>query len=456
MMTMGWIAQLIAHDQVSSHIAWGQPVRKIVTDTRLLQTGDFFVALKGQHVDGHDFVRQAFKQGAIGAMVNQDYPCLDERVLPVADTYHGLGRMAQQWRKLYAIPVVGITGSNGKTTVKNMLASILSVQSSADAVWATPGNFNNHVGLPLTLLGLTSFHQYAVIEMGMSHAGEIAYLAQLTHPTIAMVLNARHAHMGGGFSSLRDIATAKAEIFEALDSASIAIIPAADPYTTLFDHKAQGHTRYHFGLHQGDVYADHIKLNGLSSSFSLVMPQGASPVTLHVPGIHNICNALAAATAAFVMRVPLLTITQGLSLFLGTPSRLNSLQIAGGLWIDDTYNANPDSMKAAIDVLASSGCAPRILVMGDMAELGEKANQLHEDIGYYAKAKGINHLLTLGTLSRSAAKAFGKEALCFETIKALCQGLEALIDHPSTVLVKGSRAMKMERVMQYFSQRTIP
>jgi len=454
MMTMGLIRQFIYPNEVQETASAHIPIKNIVTDTRCLKPGDFFIALKGLHFDGHNFVEKALQLGAVGAMVNQYYLPQKAHLLRVADTYLSLGVIAEKWRNLHDIPVIGITGSSGKTTTKEMLVSILRFYQGEQAVLATQGNFNNHIGLPLTLLQLNDTHRYAIVEMGMNHPKEIAYLTRLAKPTVAALLNVLRAHMGGGFSSLADIAQAKSEIFEGLAKEGIAIINAEDPHEAFFKEKAKGYPVITFGLAVGDIRSKNQVLDVQQSIFDAVTPAGGVSITIKAPGIQNIKNALAAVAISHALHIPLSAIASGLLAFLAVKGRLNSIHLASGaLLIDDTYNANPDAMKAAIDFLAL-GKPPYILIMGDMAELGEQANKLHEEVGRYARFKGVSQLLALGNLSSYAASAFGQNAQFFEVMQDLLDQINVLQPIQGTILVKGSRLMKMEQVIQHLTGHT--
>ncbi|MDN0081185.1 UDP-N-acetylmuramoyl-tripeptide--D-alanyl-D-alanine ligase [Crenobacter sp. SG2305] len=423
-------------------------VGRVVTDSRAIQAGDLFVALRGERFDAHDFVAQALADGAVAALVADDFALPGATLIRVADPHAALGRLAAGWRARLSPKLAGITGSNGKTTVKEMLAAILAAHAGADAVLATAGNFNNDIGLPLTLLRLTGQHRYAVIEMGMNHPGEIAYLTRLARPDVALVNNALRAHLGG-FDGVEGIARAKAEIFEGLAETGLAVINADDGNAALFREAATRHRQLSFGLEQGEVRAESVELAGLVSRFTLVSPAGKVVVTLPAAGLHNVRNALAAATVALAFEVPLATIAAGLAAFAGVKGRLQQKRAAcGATVLDDSYNANPDSMKAGLDVLAGFA-APRVFVMGDIGELGDTAPALHAEVGAYARERGIERLLTLGPLARRAAEAFGNGAEAFDELPALLAALDAELKTDATVLVKGSRFMKMERVVDH-------
>jgi UDP-N-acetylmuramoyl-tripeptide--D-alanyl-D-alanine ligase len=444
MLTLSEAARLAAGELVGNDA----DAKRVVTDTRTLAPGDLFVALKGERFDAHEFVAQALTQGAVGAMVDLSSAIDAMPVIKVDDTRLALGRLAAGWRKRFAGALIGVTGSNGKTTVKEMIASILAAHDGAETVLATAGNFNNDVGLPLTLLRLRPHHKYAVIEMGMNHPGEIRYLSFLARPAVALVNNALRAHLGGFVGGLQGVAQAKAEIFEGLAEGGTAVINADDANAELFREAAKNFQRLEFGLTAGDVHAREVLLEPTSSCFVLVTPGGEATVELPAPGEHNVRNALAAAALAIALHVPLPSIVRGLAAFAGVKGRLQLKRAANGAHlIDDTYNANPDSMIAGLNVLASAA-APRWFVMGDIGELGETAPQLHAEVGAYARSKGIDKVLTLGELSRHAADAFGEGAQHFSERAALIAHLQTALPANATVLIKGSRFMRMEQVVE--------
>lgn len=425
-------------------------VLRVVTDSRRIQPGDLFVALKGERFDGHDYVATALAQGAAGAMVSADFKGRDGQSLLIVgdDTLQGLGRLAGGWRQRFSLPVVAITGSNGKTTVKEMLASILQAHAGANQVLVTAGNLNNAIGVPLTLLGMRAQHRYAVIEMGMNHSGELSYLTGLTQPDVALVNNALRAHLGC-FDSVEDIARAKSEIFEGLALDGVAVINAEDPHVACFAAAAGAHRIVRFGMAAGEVRARAVTLGSDGSTIDMQTPQGDLSVRLPVPGEHNVRNALAATALAGSLMIPLSSISQGLAGFVGVKGRLQ-LKTArqGAMVLDDSYNANPDSMKAGIAVLARRP-GPLWFVMGDMGELGETAPALHAEIGDLARQSGVDVLLTLGQHSRQSAEAFGPDARHFEQIEPLLQYLNSMLPSAATVLVKGSHFMNMDRVVDH-------
>ena len=415
------------------------------TDSRAIKKGQLFVALKGENFDGHEYAAQSLEQGASAVLVSKASNVSPAVV--VEDTRLALGDLASHWRAKFDMPVVAITGSNGKTTVKEMLAAILKVATADDAsVLATQGNLNNDIGLPMTMLNLGKQHRYAVLEMGMNHTGELSYLSNLAKPNVALVNNAGTAHIGE-LGSLEAIANAKGEIFEGLADGGTAIINADDVFANLWKNLASKHQQVTFGLKaKADVTAKY-ELHAASSDLELIAPNGTVKFTLPAPGLHNVSNALAAASAALALNVLLENIATGLSNFAGVKGRLQTKQgFAGAKVIDDTYNANPMSMKAAIDVLKVSA-GQRIFVMGDMAELGADAASMHAEIGAYAKTAGIEKFYALGELTKNAVTAFGANAMHFGTVEALAESLKSIMNAETTVLVKGSRSMRMERVV---------
>ena len=414
------------------------------TDSRAIKKGQLFVALKGENFDGHEYAAQSLEKGAAAVLVSKASNA--STAVVVKDTRLALGELAAHWRAKFDMPVVAITGSNGKTTVKEMLAAILKVVADDASVLATQGNLNNDIGLPMTMLNLGKQHRYAVLEMGMNHTGELSYLTNLAKPSVALVNNAGTAHIGE-LGSVEAIANAKGEIFEGLADGGTAIINADDVFANLWKNLASKHQQVTFGLKaKADVTAKY-ELHASSSDVDLLAPNGTVKFTLPAPGLHNVSNALAAASAALALNVSLENIAAGLSNFAGVKGRLQAKQgFAGAKLIDDTYNANPMSMKAAIDVLKAS-VGRRIFVMGDMAELGADEAIMHAEIGAYAKAADIEKFYALGELTKNAVTAFGLNAMHFETVEALAESLKSMMNAETTLLVKGSRSMRMERVV---------
>ena len=420
---------------------------RVTTDSRDVRAGDLFVALKGERFDAHDFVEQALAQGAIAALV--EVAGSGNRIV-VPDTLQALGQLAGYWRaKQAGIPLVAITGSNGKTSVKEMLASILAAHTgNANQVHATQGNLNNHIGLPLTLLGIRPEHRFVVAEMGMNHFGEIAYLTKIARPDVALVNNAGAAHLEA-LGSVEGVARAKGEIFSGLTGDGVAVINVDDEYAAIWRELAGEHAVLTFGIADAEISASELELDAQGSAFILATPLGSAQIRLAVPGLHNIRNALAAATAALALSIPLTDIAAGLCAWSGVKGRLQAKTARNGAQIlDDTYNANPDSMRAAIDVLADIGRAKKtVLVLGDMAEVGSDASAMHAAIGAYARKKGIHVLYAVGAEMAHAVAAFGEQGHHFADKAALLAELSAQVSPQTQVLVKGSRSAKMEDVV---------
>ena len=433
-----------------------QSVSRIVTDSRDIQDGDVFFALAGERFDAHDFVEDVLAAGATAVVVSREDCAALKGALKVDDTLAALQKLAKAWRENVNPFFFGITGSSGKTTVKEMLAGVLRHRFGDEAVLATAGNFNNHIGLPLTLLKLNEKHRYAVIEMGMNHFGELSLLTQIAGPNVALVNNALRAHVGCGFDGVGDIAKAKSEIYEGLLSDGIALIPCEDANIATFEAATAQLNAQTFGVASGDVHAENIELKPLSCEFDLVRGNERVAVVLPVPGRHNVHNAVAAAALALAAGLSLAEVSDGLKNFSNIKGRLNIKQgIKGATLIDDTYNANPDSMKAAIDVLAAMP-APRIFVMGDMGELGEdEAAAMHAEVGAYARDKGIEAAYFVGDNSVEAAETFGAEGLWFADKDPLIQVLSHDLPERATVLVKGSRFMKMEEVVEALTDKEV-
>ena len=435
------------------------------TDTRALSPQALFVALKGDRYDGHDFISQAVQKRAAGAMIQKSGLGIEDRglsgrlpLLIVDDTKKSLGTLAAYWRNKFDMPLVALTGSNGKTTVKEMLASILREACSAQTpvldpqscVLATRGNLNNDIGVPLTLLELEAGHRYAVIEMGMNHAGEIRYLTRLAAPDVALINNAGAAHVEF-LGSVEAVARAKGEIFEGLKPDGTAVINADDRHAGLWRELAGGRSVVDFGIEHRAAVSATYQLSWLESEIVLKTPQGVARALLKAPGLHNVRNALAASAAAVALKVPAPAIAKGLERFSGTRGRLQrKAGVRGAMLIDDTYNANPDSARAAIAVLAQAP-GKRLLVLGDMGELGPGAAEMHAEVGRRARESGVERLLTLGELSAHATRAFGPGARHFTRIEELFAEIENALAPDVAVLIKGSRFMRMERVVKAFA-----
>jgi UDP-N-acetylmuramoyl-tripeptide--D-alanyl-D-alanine ligase len=437
-----------AAQAINGAAAIDAPFAGVSTDSRTIAAGELFVALRGERFDGHDYVAEVLARGAAGALVEKcwadAHPGLP--LVAVDDTRLALGRLAAHWRSRFNLPLVGVTGSNGKTTVKEMCAAVLRAHFGQDAVLATTGNLNNDIGLPLTLLKLSDAHRAAVIEMGMNHPGEIAYLTGIARPTVAVVNNAQRAHLAG-LGTLAEVARAKGEIFSGLAADGVAVINADDVHAPLWRELATGRRIISFGLDRAADVAGVWTARGFGSRLTLATPWGATDLPLAVPGLHNARNALAAVTATLAAGVPLATVASALAGYTGVKGRLQKRSgLMGALVIDDTYNANPDSMRAAIDVLAAVP-GRRIFVMGDMGEVGEAGGQFHDEIGGYAKSQGVDLLFAVGELSAAAVGNFGAGARHFKRAEELTEALKKELAPGVTVLVKGSRFMRMERVV---------
>jgi len=422
----------------------------VSTDSRSVGRGQLFVALRGERFDGHDFLDAAAARGAAAAMVDVRYQ--GQFPLPVVivdDTKRALGELARRWRARFTPKLVAITGSNGKTTVKEMFAAILRRHGGEKAVLATAGNLNNDIGVPLTLLRMRPEHRWCAIELGMNHRGEIAYLAGLAAPDVALVNNAQREHLEF-MGSVDEVAAENAAVYDALGAKGVAVVNADDDHAAYFRSRAGAKRMVDFGLQRGMVGGGYV-LKELSSELRLRTPQGEAQATLAIPGIHNVRNAFAAAACAHAAGIKLASIAAGLGAFRPYTGRLQVKQAKSGLTvIDDSYNANPDSVRAAIDVLASCP-APTVLVLGDMGEVGPRGPEFHREIGAYARSRGVTQLLGLGEASAYAVAAFGAGAEHFADVEALLPAIRG-----RTVLVKGSRFMKMERVVDALTGARTP
>jgi UDP-N-acetylmuramoyl-tripeptide--D-alanyl-D-alanine ligase len=419
---------------------------RVITDTRQLIAGDLFVALNGENFDGHEFVERAGSLGAVGALVSRHVDCALPQLV-VTDTLTALQDYAAAWRNDFDVPVVAVTGSNGKTTTKQMLSSIFVARGP---VLATQGNLNNHIGLPLTLLSLRKEHSTAVIEMGANHPGEIALLTRLTHPGIGMVTQAGDAHLEG-FGSREGVARAKGELFAGL-AGGVAVINADDEFAPLWRELASGAAAISFGFSEhADVRALHVQPHPADAPtgmrFELRAPEGRQTVSLPLPGRHNVSNALGAAACAIALGMDLRDIAAGLARMEAVQGRLSwKTTREGARLLDDSYNANPTSLQAGMELLASLD-GQRVLVLGGMAELGADALRLHFEAGQAAKALRIDRLYTLGALADEAARGFGDGAQAFESVDELTAALRPQLNKNVALLVKGSRSSRMERVV---------
>jgi len=442
---MNWLLSQVAAATGGRLCGADPALNGVSTDTRAVRQGQLFIALRGERFDAHDFLAQAVAAGA-GALLVGDESKLPAGVpaVVVADTRLALGALAAAWRKQFVLPVIAVTGSNGKTTTKEMIAAILKA-AFGDAVLATHGNLNNDIGLPLTLLGLNAGHRAAVIEMGMNHPGEIAYLAPLGAPSVALVTNAQRAHLEG-MGDLDEVAREKGSIFGGLGAGGVAVINADDAYADFWRTMAAPHAVRSFAIdHAADVRGQ-VRQHGLETQLTLQSPEGEGELRLRVAGRHNARNAVAAAAACLAAGIPLTAVVAGLESFAGVKGRLQQRAgRQGAAILDDTYNANPDSVRAGIDVLAAT-IGRKILVLGDMGEIGEASGQYHDEIGGYAKSQGIDRLFALGDASQQAVRNFGDGARHFCNIEKLIAAVDKELGPETIVLVKGSRFMKMERV----------
>lgn len=424
----------------------------ISTDTRTLQPGALYVALRGDNFDGHRFVEQAIKAGAIGVLVSQPVPIAKEiTTMQVADTLLALQQMAHASRLQFDGPVIAVTGSNGKTTTKEMIAAVLRAHFGDDAVLATTGNLNNHIGVPLTLLARKAVHKIAVVEMGMNHFGEIALLTKLTEPTMAVITNAASAHLEG-VGSLAGVAEAKGEIFAGLRAGAVAVLNADDyflPYWQVLN-RTRAVTTFAIAANAnvcGKPGASpcHMSVNS-NGNLSVV------DIKLPIEGEHNVSNALAAVAVTRTLGIPDATIKRGLEATVNVNGRLTSRAfINGTTLIDDSYNANPASMRAAAQVLVAHP-APRYLVLGDMGELGATSEQLHESLVTDLSKLAIDGVFTLGPKMKRVAHIFGLHGQAFDDVDPLAESLYPRLTAGATLLVKGSRSIAAERVINKLEQ----
>lgn len=426
--------------------------RPIQTDSRKLDAAAVFVALRGENFDGHAYLNQVAQAGAVAAIVEKADPSVTLPQIALGDTRAALLVLSHAWRQQFSIPLIAVTGSNGKTTTKEMIAAILAAWFGAEYRLATLGNLNNELGVPLTLLRMRQSHQAAVIELGMNHPGEIEVLAGLVEPTVALVNNAQREHQEF-MESVEAVARENAAVFSALRPEGIKVFPVDEEFSNLWKNLAAEHAALCFGMTSyADVWPSHMVADALGSTFTLNLPSGACKISLPVPGVHNIRNALAAAACAHAIGAPLQAIVDGLGEFQAVSGRMQTHRLSEArVLIDDTYNANPDSVRAAIDVLASLP-GPRALVLGDMGEVGDHGPEMHREVGAYARERGIHYLLTLGDATRQSASAFGAQALMGDSVEQVCEILQTL--PVGSVLIKGSRFMRMERIVKDYLKTT--
>jgi UDP-N-acetylmuramoyl-tripeptide--D-alanyl-D-alanine ligase len=432
-------------------------VDRVHTDTRTLRSGDLFVALRGEKFDANRFIDQAKAQGAAAVLCEPQGEALalaqGLSAIVVPDARLALGELAAGWRAQFDLPLIAITGSNGKTTVTQMVASILRAHAPEHSL-STQGNLNNDIGVPLTLLNLRAHHRIAVVELGMNHPGEIAYLARIVKPTVALVNNAQREHQEY-MGTVEAVAYENGAVLQALPSQGVAVYPADETYTHIWTKLAAPRACCTFAFQDAQVSAAVVLWTAGAWQFTLKAAEGTAPVRLHIAGRHNVKNALAAAACALAAGVQLAAVVQGLQAFEPVKGRSRALLLnmngqALSL-VDDTYNANPDSVRAAIDVLAELP-GPRLMVLGDMGEVGDQGPQFHAEVGAYAAERGIEALFTLGDLCVDAAKAYGS-ARHFENMASLREAVLAQAMDFQSIVVKGSRFMKMEQVVEALVQQ---
>ena len=445
LMTVGELARVVLAHEVrgDARVAFDS----VSTDTRSLAAGALFVALRGERFDAHEFVGTARERGAVAAMVERALEA-DLPQVVVADARRALGIGAAQWRARFTLPVIAVAGSNGKTTVTQMIRSILSQAFGERQQLATQGNLNNEIGVPLMLWRLGVQHRAAVFELGMNHPGEIATLAELVRPTVALVNNAQREHQEF-MHSVEATARENGEVIAALplSGEGVAVFPADDACAPIWRELAGTRRVIDFALDADAVVTANHVLSGDGARVSMATPAGLIEVTLAVSGVHNVRNALAATACALGIGVEARAIRLGLERFRPVSGRGERLRTReGALLVDDSYNANPDSVRAAIDLLAGQP-APRVLVLGDMGEVGDHGREFHREVGAYARARGIEDLYALGAMAPASVEAFGR-GHHFDTVEALVAALQPRLSPAASVLVKGSRFMRMERVVR--------
>lgn len=479
MMTLAQAHAALSTDSTPTRIEGPSDVAfdSVSIDTRTLAPGALYVALRGPRFDGHDFARSAREGGAVALLVERPVP-VDLPQLIIGDTRNALGRLAAHWRARFSLPVIAVTGSNGKTTTTQMIAAILARaygRSDGRQRWlATRGNRNNEIGVPLMLLELREEHRAAVFELGMNHVGEIRVLSEWTRPTVALVTNAQREHQEF-LDSVEATAQENGRVIEALAADGVAVFPADDACAPIWRRLAGSRRVLDFALRGRAAVRADFRLTAQSSALDIHGPTGSLAAELALGGEHNVRNAVAAATACLAIGIDLAVIAAGLAAFRPVAGRGTRLATrSGAIVIDDSYNANPDSVRAAIDLLAQQG-GHRVLIFGDMAEVGVRAPEFHREIGVYARERGIDRLLALGPQSRAAVVAFGAGGRHFQTIEELIADTTALARaappagtagagpagaqdapgaSPLTLLVKGSRSMRLERVIAALEQNS--
>jgi UDP-N-acetylmuramoyl-tripeptide--D-alanyl-D-alanine ligase len=439
----------------------GVAVQRVHTDSRTLAAGDLFVALKGERFDGNAFLAEAKAQGAVAALCSSEAALRAAGLsgLVVADSKLALGQLASGWRAQFKLPLIAVTGSNGKTTVTQMIASILHASKPQGSL-ATQGNFNNEIGVPLTLLRLRAAHELAVLELGMNHPGEIAVLAAMARPTVALVNNAQREHLEF-MNSIEAVARENGAVIESLAGNGVAVFPADDTYSGLWHQLAGARAHLTFAItperQAADVTCAAPVWSGSAWQVQAHTPAGVLGYALRVAGLHNVKNSLAAVACALAAGVPLADIARGLEAFepVKGRSRAQVISVAGRqlTLVDDSYNANPDSVRAAIDVLAGLP-GPRLLVLGDMGEVGSEGPRFHAEVGAYARERGIEALYAQGELAAESVRQFGAAGRHFSDVDELNAAVLCALPGLGSVLVKGSRFMKMERVVQVIAAHT--
>lgn len=446
-MKLSQIAQILGGELIGLDAG----VTSFSTDTRTLVEGDMFIALSGPNFDANSFIARAAEAGASAALVSRVDPAAGIPQILVPDTFLALGQLGKAWREQFSLTRVAMTGSAGKTTTKEMVASIF---EGIGPTLATLGNKNNEIGVPLTLLRLSSAHQFGVFELGANHRGEIAYTSGLVAPHAAVITNVGVAHLEG-FGSRQGIAEAKGEIYGGLVEAGVAIINHDDEFAPYWREVARDRQQIEFSMHAPvAIHASNVHVGARHAyAFTLHVGSASAPVQLQLLGRHNISNALAAAALAHACQIPVMAIVRGLENTRPVPGRL-VLKSCGKncVVIDDTYNANPASVKAAIDVLADLP-GRRVLVLGDMGELGEATESGHHEVGEYAKMKKIDALYTVGQYSGFTASSFGADARAFQDKQLLIEELEKELEGVVTLLVKGSRSARMEQVVNALTDK---
>jgi len=450
LMTVGELARVLSARGVPAELSGDGRVgfSSVSTDSRTLSAGALFVALSGERFDGHDYVARARENGAVGALVERRVE-VDVAQLIVTDSKRAFGLAAGTWRSRFSLPVIAVAGSNGKTTVTQMVAAILGAAYGEKNRLATRGNLNNDIGVPLMLWQLSKQHRAAVFEVAMNHSGEIAYLAQLVQPTVALVNNAQREHQEF-MQSIEATAYENGETIAALSNDGVAVFPADDACAPIWRQLSGTRRVIDFALDASAVVTATFQTAQEGVVISMATPAGVIDVRLASGGLHNVRNTLAAAACSIAAGIGAEAIAAGLNAWRPTAGRGVKLRIKDCDVIDDTYNANPDSVRAAIDVLAAAP-APRVLVLGDMGEVGVRGPEFHREVGLYARASGIESLFTTGPLMREAAQMFGASAAHFDDIGGLIDALRQSLRAGATILIKGSRFMQMERVVQALS-----